>query len=118
MYGKNRTKVINEYYQNGNIKNPFGRSIPSDEYHAMSYLIQSTCSDIVLRQMVKLNDKLKGKESFVAFCVHDEVVLDITDKDCNMVNELIEYFSNTTLGNFQVNVKYGRNYGDMRQWTQ
>ena len=118
IYGNNRSKVMNEYFSGNGVKNPFDRSIPSDEYHAMSYLIQSTCSDVVLRQMIKLNNYLKDKESFVAFCVHDEVVLDVSSIECKMISVLTECFSNTALGNFKVNVKYGKNYGDMRKWTQ
>jgi hypothetical protein len=118
IYGKSREKVIEEYYQNNSITNPFGRSISADDYHAMSYLIQSTCSDVVLRQMIKLNKYLQDKDSFVAFCVHDEVVLDLTDVECKLINVLVEYFTNTPLGNFKVNVNYGKNYGEMREWIQ
>ena len=84
----------------------------------MSYLIQSSCSDVVLRQMIKLDKYLQDKASFVAFCVHDEVVLDIEDGDCALINVLVEHFSNTPLGTFGVNVKYGKSYGDMREWKQ
>jgi DNA polymerase I-like protein with 3'-5' exonuclease and polymerase domains len=84
----------------------------------MSYLIQSTCSDIVLRQMIKLDKKLQQRQSCVAFCVHDEVVLDVADDECGLINALVEHFSNTSLGKFGVNVKYGKNYGDMREWKQ
>ena len=115
MYGDNRNKVMNEYFNGNSVKNPFDRSIPSDEYHAMSYLIQSTCSDVVLRQMIKVNKFLQNKESFVAFCVHDEVVLDVTDSECKLINDFVEQFSNTALGKFKVNVKYGKSYGEMRE---
>lgn len=118
IYGASRTTVIEEYFNDGSVTNPFGRTIASDEYHAMSYLIQSTCSDVVLRQMIKINKYLQDKSSFVAFCVHDEVVLDVTDAECGLINILVEYFTNTPLGNFKVNVKYGKNYGEMREWTQ
>lgn len=118
IYGESRRKVIDKYFHDNSIKNPFGRTIPSDDYHAMSYLIQSTCSDIVLRQMITLNNFLQDKQSFVAFCVHDEVVLDVTDSDCKLINILVEYFTNTPLGNFKANVKYGKNYGEMREWIQ
>jgi hypothetical protein len=111
--------VMEKYWYDGAVSNPFGRTIPADAHHAMSYLIQSTCSDIVLRQMIKLDKYLQGKESFVAFCVHDEVVLDVTNVEMpSMINSLIEHFSNTALGKFGVNVKYGKNYGDMRSWKQ
>ncbi len=117
VYDKQR--VLSKYWKNGAVKNPFGRTIPADAHHAMSYLIQSTCSDVVLRQMIKLDKYLQDKGSFVAFCVHDEVVLDMTDSECaSLVNTLVEHFSNTALGKFGVNVKYGKSYGDMREWKQ
>tara|TARA_R110000824_G_scaffold50094_2_gene140210 strand:+ start:1962 stop:3149 length:1188 start_codon:yes stop_codon:yes gene_type:complete len=110
--------VMSKYWKNNAVKNPFGRTIPADEHHAMSYLIQSTCSDIVLRQMIKLDRYLQDKRAFVAFCVHDEVVLDIPNGECLLINSLVEHFSNTALGTFRVNVKYGKSYGDMREWKQ
>ena len=113
-----KQRVMNKYWKNGAVKNPFGRVIPADHHHAMSYLIQSTCSDVVLRQMIKLHRYLEDKASSVAFCVHDEVVLDLTDSECALINPLVEHFSNTALGKFGVNVKYGKSYGDMRSWKQ
>jgi len=110
--------VMEKYWYESAITNPFGRTIAADAHHAMSYLIQSTCSDVVLRQMIKLDKYLQDKASFVAFCVHDEVVLDIEDGDCSLINILVDHFSNTPLGNFGVNVKYGKSYGDMREWKQ
>jgi hypothetical protein len=110
--------VMEKYWYKDAVTNPFNRTIPADEHHAMSYLIQSTCSDVVLRQMIKLDKYLQDKDSFVTFCVHDEVVIDVTDDECKLINILIEYFTNTPLGNFKVNVKYGKNYGEMREWIQ
>ena len=116
FYDKER--VLSKHWDKRAVSNPFGRTILAGEHHAMSYLIQSTCSDVVLRQMIVLDRFLQEKESFVAFCVHDEVVLDVTDAGCALINEMVEYFSNTPLGKFGVNVKYGKNYGDMREWKQ
>jgi DNA polymerase I-like protein with 3'-5' exonuclease and polymerase domains len=110
--------VINKHWDGRAVKNPFNRTIPADAHHAMSYLIQSTCSDVVLRQMIKLDKCLENRESYVAFCVHDEVVLDVTDAECALINDLVEHFSNTPLGKFGVNVKYGKSYGDMREWKR
>tara|TARA_R110002074_G_scaffold273140_2_gene444725 strand:- start:1625 stop:2815 length:1191 start_codon:yes stop_codon:yes gene_type:complete len=115
----NKDAVMEKHWWNGAITNAFGRTIAADAHHAMSYLIQSTCSDVVLRQMIKLDRYLSDKASFVAFCVHDEVVLDMENSECSsLVNVLVEHFSNTALGKFGVNVKYGKSYGDMREWKQ
>jgi hypothetical protein len=117
-YVYDKSAVMEKYWYDNAITNPFDRTIPADEHHAMSYLIQSTCSDTVLRQMIKLDKYLQDKASHVAFCVHDEVVLDITDAECELINDLVEHFSNTALGKFGVNVQYGKSYGDMREWKQ
>ena len=114
----NKNAVISKYWDGTAVKNPFNRTIPADAHHAMSYLIQSTCSDVVLRQMIKLDKYLQDKASHVAFCVHDEVVLDLTDGECALINVLVEHFSNSALGKFGVNVKYGKSYGDMREWKR
>jgi len=116
VYSKRR--VLDAHWDGRMVKNPFGRIISADAHHAMSYLIQSTCSDVVLRQMIKLDKYLQDKASHIAFCVHDEVVLDLTDGECALINVLVEHFSNTALGKFGVNVKYGKSYGDMREWKQ
>ena len=117
-YAYDKSAVMEKYWYKDAITNPFNRTILADEHHAMSYLIQSTCSDVVLRQMIKLNKYLQDKASHVAFCVHDEVVLDLTDGECALINVLVEHFSNTALGKFGVNVQYGKSYGDMREWKQ
>lgn len=107
--------MIREKYWNGyQVKTPYGRVIESDRHHAMSYLIQSTFSDIVLRQIVKVNEFLKDKKSNIAFCIHDNVVLDLCDNEKKHLREIINIFSNTDYGLFKVNIKVGNDYGDMK----
>jgi len=59
-------------------------------------------------------------KSFVTFCIHDNLVLDMRSDECYIVPELIKMFSETELGNYKVNMSVGRNFGDMREtnkWT-
>ena len=103
------------YHIDGAVSTPFGRTIPCDEYHAISYLNQSTLIDLFHRQILKMNAELEKTSSFVAFVVHDCVVLDLADTDKAMLPEFIRLLSDTKYGNFPVNVKIGSDYGNMKK---
>jgi len=115
-----RGKVLHEYWDGSQVKTPFHRTIEADEKHALNYLIQSTTADLVLRQMIAMNQILKGKKSFISFCLHDSVVVDLSEEDKPMVGELLGMFSDTNLGKMRVNLRAGTNYGDMKElvWTR
>jgi len=110
-----RKKVLNKYYDGKVVKNIFGREIESDDFHALNYLIQSTCADLVLEQAVKLDNLLKNKKSKIAFIVHDSIVVDVTKEDFNMMTTMLNCFADTRLGKFKVNVSGGKTFGDMRK---
>ena len=74
MYNKN--KVLNDYWDGETVKTCFNREIPADQHHALNYIIQSTCADLILQKMIKIHDILDGKKSTVAFCIHDSIVID------------------------------------------
>ena len=93
----------------------FNRKIESDEHHALNYIIQSTASDLFLRRMIKVHEVLKDKKSFIAFCMHDSLVLDITNDEKKEILKIKEIFSNTDLGKFKVNLTAGQSYGNMRE---
>lgn len=116
-----RTAVVEKYFDKGEVNTFFGRTIPSDEKHALNYIIQSTTSDLLLSRLVAVDDILSGKESFVSFCIHDNLVLDLKAEECYLVPEIVETFSNTELGRYKVNMSVGRNFGEMKEtskWTQ
>lgn len=109
-----RDAVQDKYFHGDKIINPFDREIDCDAKHALNYTIQSTTSDVVLRQMIKVFEFLKDKDSKVLFCLHDSVVLDMTSEECKKhLREIVEMFGNTQLGNYLVNVRAGKNYGEM-----
>jgi hypothetical protein len=110
-----RKRVLKEYYDGKMVKNIFGREIESDDFHALNYLIQSTCADLVLEQAVKLDNFLNGRKSKIAFIVHDSIVVDITKEDFNMMTAMLNCFADTRLGKFKVNVSGGKTFGDMRK---
>lgn len=113
VYNKQALKTL--YWIDGVVHTPFGRLIPSDEHHAISYLNQSTLIDLFHRQLLKLDDYLFGKKSFLAFTVHDCVVLDLCEEEKTMLPELIKLLSATQWGTFPVNVKIGQDYGNMKK---
>ena len=107
--------VLKQFYDGKQIKNPFGRVIESDDFHALNYLTQSTCADLVLEQAVKLDYFLKDKKSKIAFIIHDSVVVDITKSDFKLLTKMLDYFAETRLGRFRVNLSGGKNFGEMKK---
>lgn len=113
FYNKEALKAL--YWVDGVIHTPFHRKIVADEHHAISYLNQSTLIDLFHRQILKMNKHLEGKRSFVAFLVHDCLVLDLAEEDKGLLVDLVRTLSDTHWGQFPVNVKIGANYGDMKK---
>jgi hypothetical protein len=111
----NKEALKNAYWVDGVVDTPFHRHIPADDHHAISYLNQSTLIDLFHRQIIKVDDALKNKKSFVAFMVHDCVVLDLANEEKEMLPELIRTLSDTRWGEFPVNVKIGTDYGNMKK---
>ena len=113
FYKKDSLK--NSYWVNGKVHTPFNRIIEADEHHVISYLNQSTLIDLFHRQILKMNKLLNGKKSFVAFLVHDCLVLDLAEDEKTILLDLVRELSNTNWGDFPVNVKIGQDYGNMKK---
>jgi DNA polymerase I-like protein with 3'-5' exonuclease and polymerase domains len=103
-----------KYWDGEKVTTHFGREIEVDEKRALNYIIQSTTADLVLRQMIKVYDFLRDKQSFISFTIHDNILLDIPDQERYIIPELIDIFSNTELGKFLVNVRAGKDFGNLR----
>ncbi len=103
------------YWVDGKVHTPFGRAIESDEHHAIPYLNQSTFIDLFHRQVIKVDDFLQDKKSFVAFLLHDEFVLDMTDDEKEHILEIAKISQNTQFGKFLCDIKVGRDYGNMKK---
>ena len=65
--------------------------------------------------MIKVSNYLKGCKSYVAFPIHDSIVLDLSKEDKEKLPEIIDIFSNTALGKFMVNVRVGQNFGQLEK---
>jgi len=113
MYDKD--KVLDEYWDGNTVKTCFNREIPADKHHALNYIIQSTCADLILQKMIKIYDILKDKKSNIAFCVHDSIVIDLHTDDKYIMKDIMEEFSNTRFGKFKTSVKTGKDFGNLRE---
>lgn len=112
FYNKN---IYKKYYKNGYIETPFGRKLEVDERRALNYLTQSTTSDIVLENAYNIMKFLKGKKSFVAFTMHDSVVLDFCKEEHHLVKQIKDIFENNMFGKFLSTVSIGKNYGNLKE---
>jgi hypothetical protein len=109
-----KKEILGKYYQNGIITTPFGKQITGDDYHALSYLVQSTAASIFYEQVVKVSERLKEKKSEIVFLLHDEIVIDTSIEDVEIMKEIKEIYSNTRYGKFLVRMKGGKNLGEMK----
>lgn len=111
----NRQDVLDKFWDGCYIENPFGRKIEADHHHALNYIIQSTTSDLVQRQAVKIFDFLKDKKSTVAFTMHDSVVVDLHVEDKELISVISRMFGNTQFGKFKVGVSAGQDFGNLEE---
>jgi hypothetical protein len=108
-------KILNKFYDSGKIVTPLGREIFCDESHALNYVVQSTTSDLVLKQVLEVNKILEGKKSNILFLIHDSFVVDLSHEDRYLLPEIKNVFSKNQLGDYLVNVKAGRDFGSLRR---
>jgi len=110
----NREAAAKKYLKDGDVVNPYGRRIPlADRKNALSYLLQSTVADLTHEKAYALSHLLRHKRSFVAFTMHDSVIIDIAEEDIGMMDELKEEFAKTRFGYYLANVSIGTNFGSM-----
>ena len=106
---------IKKFSAGGVVTTPFGNTMNADYHHALSYLIQGTTAEMVLRQANKIDDFLKDYKSFISFTVHDSVIIDISKDETNLVPKLLGMFADTELGLFKVNASFGDDFGNLRE---
>lgn len=110
--------VIEKYYnkEKQEVNTFFNRTIQSDEFHKLNHIVQSTTSDMVLRQMIKVwnflkENKLKTKLSFI---LHDAFILDADTNELEYCDRIVETIRNNVFGEFPVNVSIGHSFGDLK----
>ena len=110
-----RDKVIEKYFTGREIVTPFGRTVAVDREKAVNYLVQSTSSDMLLKSAMSVDKLLKNKKSFVSFCIHDSIVIDMAKEDRSLIEQLQQTFSKTVFGTLKTNVSLGKDFGNMRK---
>tara|TARA_R100000808_G_C2155445_1_gene167958 strand:- start:5173 stop:6381 length:1209 start_codon:yes stop_codon:yes gene_type:complete len=117
MYAKE--EVLNKFYdpEKGIVTTPFGRKISADDHHALNYLVQSTTADLVFDRMLEIRDLLKDKKSFIKFCLHDSVVIDLAHEERDVIKEVFNIFADTKLGAFKPSISAGTNFGSLKDFN-
>jgi hypothetical protein len=111
----NREKVKANFHHNGKVVTPFGREIECDDFHAVNYVIQSTAADLLFEQMYKVWELLENKKSFIKFCNHDSIIIDLASEDEKEIGKIKNIFSDTRYGQFKVSCMGGKSWGAMRK---
>jgi len=108
--------LVEKFYQEGQIRTPFGRRTVCDRFHALNYLLQSASSDNCLDRVNKIERFLRDRRSYVAFTIHDCVIIDLHRDDRSLVPQLKQIFEDTKLGKFPSSCHIGKNFGEMREF--
>tara|TARA_R110002074_G_scaffold224756_1_gene396252 strand:+ start:1373 stop:2554 length:1182 start_codon:yes stop_codon:yes gene_type:complete len=113
IYDRGKLKTL--YFMGDKVVTPFDREIPCDEEHAVNYVVQSTAADLLFEQMYKVWEFLESRKSFIKFCNHDSIVIDLHEDDQYEVNNIKQLFSHTRFGEYKVNCTGGKNWSEMRK---
>ena len=113
VYDKEKIKL--DWFHHDFVKTPYGRAIECDEDHAINYVIQSTTADVVYESSSKVAKLLEDRQTNIAFIVHDCIVLDLSKKDFDLIDDMVHSFSNTRFGNFRTSLKAGKTYGGLKE---
>ena len=97
------------------MKTFFDRTIPSDDHHALNYIVQSTTSDLLLKRAIEIVKLLHGRKSYIAFTLHDSIIIDYANEDSALLCQAVDTFKATDLGEFVANVSVGKNFGNMKR---
>jgi len=109
-----REEILSKYYFNGHVQTLFDRKINCDDFHAFNYLIQSTCADVVLDRMCDIYKLLLQRKSYIAFTLHDSIIIDFSSEDKDMLKMIIETYKNTKLGNFKTSISAGKDMYNLK----
>ena len=110
-----REAVLSKYWDGTTVTTPFGRVIEAGEHYALNYIIQSTTSDLVLEQVLKVHEFLKETSSKIVFLIHDSFVLDIPAESRYNIPEIKNIFASNRFGEYRVGVRVGKDFGSMKE---
>jgi hypothetical protein len=110
-----KEKILKQYWDGKKVTNPFGREIEADHYHALSYLNQSTLSDLFLRKAIEVHKMLEGRKSYVCWTIHDSLMIDLAKEDITLLPQIKTTFENTPFGKFLARAKVGESFDRLKE---
>jgi hypothetical protein len=128
LYNSENKTINSEYYSKNDLvekfydeekevlRTPFGRRTSCDRFHALNYLLQSSSSDNCMDRVNKIERFLRDRRSYVAFTIHDCVIIDLHRDDRDLIPHIKQIFEDTKLGRFTSSCHIGKNYGQMREF--
>jgi hypothetical protein len=109
--------ILGQYYREEKIHTRFGRQAACSPFHALNYVLQSHSSDNCLERVNKINVFLRDRKSYVAFTIHDCVIIDLHRDDRSLIPQLKQIFEDTRLGKFPSSCHVGKNLGELKEFT-
>lgn len=90
------------------------KSSENIDHLMISHVMQSITSDITVDACLKIFDILKNTKSFIAFTIHDAIVLDMTIEDYHdYMKKIKSVIEDTPLGRYFWKVTVGNSFGSM-----
>lgn len=106
--------LLEQYFNNGKITNPYGREVPCEERLAMNYLIQSTSADIAYDSLLSVFQFAEGTEAKILFMMHDSILCSIPESaPIDTLHGIRQHWEQTRFGRFNSTLKIGPNWGDL-----
>lgn len=109
VYG--RDNILDRFWIDNHITNPFGRKIKVQKDNAISYLIQSTTADYVLSKLAKIVSLLQGLKTRIAFTIHDSIVVDLAWDERHIIAKILAIMRED---GFMVSCKTGKDFGNLK----
>jgi len=116
-----KKNLVEEYRANECIKNYFHRTIvPEDEYKCLSYYIQSTAADILIRKILRTQDLLEqyNPTNHLLLQNHDSVLFNLIQKDVEetqLVESIIDILESDEDGlTGKVTLTYGQTWEECK----
>lgn len=112
-----KKKLLADHWKDQAVTTIYGKTIQDvTEHHALNYIIQSTAAELLLKQALKIHHLLNRRSagSYIAFLIHDSVVLDFKKEDEALMESVIHLFSSTNFGKFGINIKQGTTLGNLK----
>ena len=69
----------------------------------------------LFEQMYEVWKLLENRKSFIKFCNHDSITIDLATEDQDQVGKIKDVFANTRFGQFKVSCTGGKNWGEMKK---